>query len=84
MLSLTDCIAFSGLSCGQLDAIARHEHLPLIIAAEWAETTLEREGGCRVVDGILSEDFRSASVRHPERRAVCRRELAEFRAVHAY
>jgi hypothetical protein len=34
MLSFEDCIALSDLTVEKVDAIAEHEHLPEIIAAE--------------------------------------------------
>jgi hypothetical protein len=84
MLSLEDCIAFSGLTREQLDAVACHEHLPLIVVAEWAETALDCEGGCTLVEAILVEEVRGAGVRHPDRLQDWDRGLAEFRRAHAH
>jgi len=84
MLSLEDCIAFSGLTREQLDAVACHEHLPLIVVAEWAETALDCEGGCTLVEAILVEEVRGAGRRHPDRLQDWDRGLAEFRRVHAH
>lgn len=70
MLTLQDCIAFSGLTPDQLDAIARHQHLPAVIAAEWAETVLESEDGVRLVEAVLLEEVACA-------RAAGKRDLAE-------
>ncbi len=60
MLTLQDCIAFSGLTPDQIDAIARHQRLPAVIAAEWAETALESDGGRRLVEAMLVEEVATA------------------------
>jgi hypothetical protein len=60
MLTLQDCIAFSGLTPDQLDAVACHQHLPAVIAAEWAESVLESEGGIRLVEAVLVEEVACA------------------------
>jgi hypothetical protein len=83
MLSLEDCIAFSGLTAEQLEAVACHEHLPLIIVAEWAETVLEAEDGCTRVAAILAEEVAAAAVHHQDRRQAWARGLEEFRRDHA-
>lgn len=64
MLSLEDCIAFSGLTRDQLDAVACFKHLPPVIAAEWAETMLDTPGGCDELDWILAEEAGVARRRH--------------------
>ncbi len=84
MLSLEDCIAFSGLTREQLDAVACHEHLPLIVVAEWAETILEQEDGCIVVEAILAAEVRAAGIHHPDHRDQWRRALADFRRTHPH
>lgn len=83
MLSLEDCIAFSGLTAEQLEAVACHEHLPLIIVAEWAEAVLEAEDGCTRVAAILAEEVAAAALHHRDRRRDWARGLEEFRRDHA-
>lgn len=83
MLSLVDCIAFSGLTREQLDAVACHEHLPLIVVAEWAETTLDSEGGCARVEAILVEEIEAAPVHHRDCVEAWKHGLEEFRRDHA-
>ncbi len=63
MLTLTDCVAFSGLTADQLDAIADHQHLPTVLAAEWAETMLDRMEGWRLVEAMLTEEADIAGCR---------------------
>ncbi|CAA7625148.1 conserved hypothetical protein [Candidatus Terasakiella magnetica] len=82
MLSLEDCIAFSGLTPQQLDAVACHEHLPLIIVAEWAETTLEMPDGCARVEAILAEEVIAAGLHHKDRLQDWSLGLEQFRREH--
>lgn len=56
MLTLQDCIGFSGLTPEQLEAVADHEHLDMIIAAEWAETMLDKPNGADIVEHVLSDE----------------------------
>ncbi len=82
MLSLVDCIAFSGLTPDQLDAVACFKHLPPILAAEWAEGTLEREGGCADVESILIAEVATASAGHRDCARRWRAGLEQFRREH--
>lgn len=82
MLSLEDCIAFSGLTAEQLDAVACHEHLPLIIVAEWAETVLEAEEGCAKVAAILTEEVEAAAIHHKDRAGDWAHGLEQFLREH--
>lgn len=83
MLSLEDCIAFSGLTAEQLDAVACHEHLPLIVVAEWAETVLAAEDGCAKVAAILAEEVEAAVIHHKDRLGDWVHGLEEFLREHA-
>ncbi len=82
MLSLVDCIAFSGLTREQLDAVACHEHLPLVIVAEWAENTMETEEGCALVEAILVEEVSAAGTHHRDHAIEWAAGLEEFRRDH--
>jgi len=55
MLTLQDCIGFSGVTPEQLEAIADHEHLEMVVAAEWAECMLDRPNGCEIVEHVLAD-----------------------------
>lgn len=61
MLSLVDCIAFSGLTDDQLDAIADYQHLPPVLAAEWAETMLDSPAGRDIVETMLRREVAIAA-----------------------
>lgn len=82
MLSLIDCIAFSGLTSEQLDAVACFKHVPVIVAAEWAEMVLDDPCGCAEIEAVLAIEARVAHDHH-----LCCAEswdhgLAEFRHAH--
>jgi len=63
MISLEDCIGFSGLTEEQVLAIAEHEHLPEIAAAALAEYLLMREHGLERVRDMIVDDIREAQHR---------------------
>lgn len=83
MLTLQDCIAFSGLTPDQLEAVACHQHLPMIVAAEWAESVLETEEGVRLIEAVLCEEEHIARI-HGDRACAARyrRGLESFRRDH--
>lgn len=56
MLTLQDCIGFTGLTPEQIEAIAEHEHLGMILATEWAECILDRPNGCDIVQCVLADE----------------------------
>jgi len=83
MLTLNDCIAFSGLTDEQLEAIAHHEHLSLILAAELAEDMVGCRNGCARLAAMLVEEAREAALAGDCRRAAqVRHALHEFLAEH--
>jgi hypothetical protein len=45
MISLDECIGMSGLQEDEVAVVAEHEHLPLMVAAELAQTLLETPKG---------------------------------------
>lgn len=82
MLSLVDCIAFSGLTPDQLEAVACHKHVPVIVAAEWAETALDSADGTHEVEVALAEEARLATAHHLSCAACWNNALGEFRRQH--
>lgn len=83
MLSLVDCIAFSGLTPDQVDAVACFKHVPPIIAAEWAEGVLETEAGRAEVEAILAAEVALAHDHHLPRERAWADGLCQFRAEHS-
>jgi hypothetical protein len=79
MVTLEDCIAFSGLTEAEVLAIAEHEHVPEIAAAALAEYLLKQRHGADKIHVMIVEDIRAALHRGDRRHA---REL--FGALHHF
>lgn len=60
MITLEDCIAFSGLTEAEVMAIAEHEHVPEIAAAALAEYLLKQRHGSQKIHTMIMEDIRAA------------------------
>lgn len=82
MLSMVDCIAFSGLTPDQLEAVACHKHVPVIVAAEWAETALDTPDGPHEVETVLAEEAQLAADHHLACAECWDKALSEFRTQH--
>ena len=63
MLTLQDCIALSGLTREEVDAIAEHEHLPQIIAAELGAYLVPLPEGRKEIKAIIRDDIAAARSR---------------------
>lgn len=70
MLTLQDCIALSGLTEEEIDAIAEHEHLPEVIAAELGSYLLHLPGGKQAIKAIIREDIAMALARGDHRHSA--------------
>jgi hypothetical protein len=57
MISLQDCIEYLRLTDEELDAIAAHEHVPAIIAAELAAYLAESNDGERMIKRMIIDDI---------------------------
>lgn len=64
MITLEDCIAFSGLTEEEVQAIAEHEHIPEIAATALANYLLSLERGTERVRDMIVEDIRAAQHRN--------------------
>lgn len=60
MLSLQECIDFSDLSEEEIEAIAEHEHVPEIVAAEIGSTLLQTRSGVCLIKLYLLENLEHA------------------------
>lgn len=63
MLSLQECIDFSDLSEDEIEAIAEHEHVPEIVAAEIGATLLQTTSGVCLIKLYLLENIEHARAR---------------------
>jgi hypothetical protein len=69
MITIEDCLALSGLTEEEIDAIAEHEHLPEIIAAELGNYLAHRPGGVQDIRSMISDDIAVAKLRGDQRHA---------------
>jgi hypothetical protein len=61
MISIEDCIALSGLTRAEVDAIAEHEHLPEAAATALASYLMQNEErGVQEIRDMLRDDIRHA------------------------
>jgi hypothetical protein len=63
MLSLEDCIALSGLTEEEILAIAQHEHIPEIAAAELGNYLSRSEDGRLTIKSMIRDDILAAEAR---------------------
>ena len=63
MLTLEDCIALSGLTREEIDAIAEHEHLPEIVATELGAYLMQLPEGGRSIKAMIRDDIAQARMR---------------------
>ncbi len=66
MLTLQDCIGICELTEEEIKAIAQHEHVPEIIAAELGEYLVHAENGVPHIRKIILEDIEEARSRGHE------------------
>lgn len=61
MISIEDCIALSGLTREEVDALAEHEHLPEVAATALAAWLMSREESGEIqVRAMIRDDIRAA------------------------
>ena len=70
MLSLEDCLALCELTEEEVLAIAHHEHLPEIAAAELGNYLVHTPGGERRIKSIIRDDIAEASASGDRPRAL--------------
>ncbi|MCL2831400.1 MAG: hypothetical protein FWD77_11810 [Betaproteobacteria bacterium] len=60
MLSLTDCLDLCDLRKEEIEAIAEHEHIPLIVAAELGCELIKTQIGVNAVEDMMLENIHHA------------------------
>jgi hypothetical protein len=60
MLCLEDCLALCGLTEDEVLAIAQHEHIPEIAAAELGNYLMHAPGGEMCIKSIIRDDIAEA------------------------
>ena len=71
MLTLEDCLALCDLTEEEVLAIAEHEHIPEIAAAELGNYLVHAPGGEMCIKSIMRDDIASARGRGDRARELC-------------
>ena len=83
MLTLADCIALSELTDEEVEAIAQHEHIPQLAAAELGHYLVHTPAGELTVKDMIREDIAAAAARgEGERVLALKLVIREFIARH--
>lgn len=61
MLTFDDCLALCELTEDEIAAIAEHEHLPMIVAAELGSYLIQGPDGALTVKRIILDDILAAN-----------------------
>ena len=70
MLSLEDCLAMCDLTEEEVLAIAEHEHIPEIAAAELANYLVQAPDGEMKIKAMIRDDIAAAAARGDAHRAL--------------
>jgi hypothetical protein len=70
MLTLQDCVALSELTRKEIDAIAEHEHLPAVLAAELGNYLLHCARGSECIREMIRDDIKAAQERGDHRHSA--------------
>jgi hypothetical protein len=70
MLTLKDCIALCDLTDEEVEAIAEHEHLPTIVAAELGNYLIHGPDGVPRIKQMICDDISAAEHRGDHRHAL--------------
>jgi hypothetical protein len=63
MLTMTDIIGMSELSAAEVAAIAKHEHVPEVVACEIGNYLIQAPDGTRRLEAMLAEEAGRARAR---------------------
>jgi hypothetical protein len=83
MISIDDCIEFSGLTQEEINAIGEHEHVLPAVAAAVASSILRTEAGPREICEMIVDDIRaSAAGGHMRHAGELLKALRHFMGAH--
>jgi hypothetical protein len=83
MLTYEDCVGLTDLEEEEIEAIAQHEHVPEIVAAELGCCLIHQLGGESSIKKIILEDVEEASRHdHPQEAAHWREVFDHFCMTH--
>jgi hypothetical protein len=84
MLTIHDCIELSGLTEEEIDALAEHEHVPEIIAAELGNYLVQTPEGEQRIKSMILDDLQAAQERadfqHVLKLKLCLRHFLQHHA----
>jgi hypothetical protein len=84
VLTIQDCVDLSGLTEEEVRAVAEHEHLPHIIAAELGHYLVQTPAGEMRVKAMIVDDIQAARERgdhlHVVKLKLCLRHFLEHHA----
>ena len=85
MLTYQDCLGLSGLTEDEIRAVAQHEHVPEMIALEFAQYLVHCPDGDMQLRRIILDDIEHAErCGHADRAARLRLVLRHFVATHPH
>ena len=70
MLTYEDCLGLCDLTEEEVDAIAEHEHIPDIVAAELGNYLVHEEPGIRKIRRIILDDIETAEQKGDKEHAL--------------
>ena len=70
MLSYQDCLAFCELDEDEIAAIAEHEHLPMIVAAELGSYLCHQPDGTPMIKRMILDDIADAKASGDQARGL--------------
>lgn len=70
MLTFEDCLALAELTEEEIDAIAEHEHLPAIVAAELGNYLVHDAKGVPAIRRMILDDIGAAQARGDRQHAL--------------
>lgn len=70
MLTYEDCLGLCDLTEEEVDAIAEHEHIPDIVAAELGNYLVHEEPGVRKIRRIILDDIETAEQKGDKEHAL--------------
>lgn len=74
MLSYVDCVGLSDLTEEEIEAVAEHEHVPEIVAAELGNYLVHSPEGVPMLKRIICDDIEQA-LKHGDRDRALRLKL---------
>ncbi len=83
MLTYEDCVGLTGLEEEEIEAIAQHEHIPEIVAAEMGCCLAHEPGGESRIVQIIRDDIAAANEHHhPQEALHWKQVLTHFNQTH--